>query len=132
MTKSPLAVAREALAIGQRSLPTYASKFSRKDYTLPQLFALLVLRKREHFRQQIDHLQDALQLAQEVQNKAMLLLENNRAGGGQFEKAIQKLETQIANQKAEFESRVGELKAEAKQEAIAEIKDKPWWQVVFS
>lgn len=45
MTKSPLAVARESLAIGQQSLPEYASKFSRKDYTLPQLFALLVLRK---------------------------------------------------------------------------------------
>jgi hypothetical protein len=45
MTKSPLAVAREALAVGKRSLPAQASKFSRKDYTLAQLFALLVLRK---------------------------------------------------------------------------------------
>jgi hypothetical protein len=45
MTKSPVAVAREALAVGQRTLPTYASKYSRKDYTLAQLFALLVLRK---------------------------------------------------------------------------------------
>ena len=45
MTKSPIAVAREALRIGRQSLPTYASKFSRRDYTLAQLFALLVLRK---------------------------------------------------------------------------------------
>lgn len=45
MTKSALKVAKEALAVGRRSLPTYASKFSRKDYTLPQLFALLVLRR---------------------------------------------------------------------------------------
>ena len=45
MTKSPLAVAREALAVGERSLPPQASKFSRKDYTQAQLFALLVLRK---------------------------------------------------------------------------------------
>jgi hypothetical protein len=45
MTKSALAVARESLAVGQRSLPVYASKYSRKDYTLPQLFSLLVLRK---------------------------------------------------------------------------------------
>ncbi len=45
MTKSPIAVAREALRIGQQALPTYASKYSRKDYTLPQLFALVVLRK---------------------------------------------------------------------------------------
>lgn len=45
MTKSPLAVAREALAVGERSLPAQANKYSRKDYTLAQLFALLVLRK---------------------------------------------------------------------------------------
>jgi hypothetical protein len=45
MTKSPIAVAREALRIGRQSLPAYASKFSRRDYTLAQLFALLVLRK---------------------------------------------------------------------------------------
>ena len=45
MTKSAVAVAREALAVGRQSLPAYASKFSRRDFTLPQLFALLVLRK---------------------------------------------------------------------------------------
>ncbi len=45
MTKSPLSAAREALAVGERSLPAQANKFSRKDYTLAQLFALLVLRK---------------------------------------------------------------------------------------
>ena len=45
MTKSAIAVAREALAIGQRALPAYANKYSRRDYTLAQLFALLVLRK---------------------------------------------------------------------------------------
>jgi hypothetical protein len=45
MTKSPLSTAREALAVGERSLPPQANKFSRKDYTLAQLFALLVLRK---------------------------------------------------------------------------------------
>jgi hypothetical protein len=45
MTKSALAVAQEALAVGRRALPAYASKYSRRDYTLPQLFAILVLRK---------------------------------------------------------------------------------------
>ena len=45
MTKSPIAIAREALTVGHQSLPAYASKFSRRDYTLAQLFALLVLRK---------------------------------------------------------------------------------------
>jgi hypothetical protein len=37
MTKSPRAVAREAL-------PAYSSKFSRKDFTQHQLFALLALK----------------------------------------------------------------------------------------
>ncbi len=45
LTKSPLNLARVALAVGQASLPVYSSAFSRKDYTQPQLFALLVLRQ---------------------------------------------------------------------------------------
>jgi hypothetical protein len=38
-------VAAVAYHIGQRTLPDYASRFSRKDFTQPQLFALLVLRQ---------------------------------------------------------------------------------------
>lgn len=45
MTKSPLAAARGALAVGKQALPAQSSKYSRKDYTLPQLFALLVLKR---------------------------------------------------------------------------------------
>lgn len=44
MTNSPVAVAREALRVGQAGLETYSSHFSRKDFTQPQLFAILVLR----------------------------------------------------------------------------------------
>jgi hypothetical protein len=44
MTKSPRAVAREALRLARQSLPAYASKFSRQDYTQHQLFALLALK----------------------------------------------------------------------------------------
>jgi hypothetical protein len=44
MTKSPRAVAREALRLAQEALPAYSSKFSRKDFTQPQLFALLALK----------------------------------------------------------------------------------------
>src|SRR5579862_7714370 len=43
-TKSPLRVARQALAIGAKALPVYAHKFSPKKYTQPQLFACLVLK----------------------------------------------------------------------------------------
>jgi len=45
MTKSPLALAREALTVGEAGLPLYGSVRSRHDFTLPQLFAILVLRE---------------------------------------------------------------------------------------
>jgi len=44
MTKSPRAVAREALRLAQGTVPAYSSKFSRKDFTQHQLFALLALK----------------------------------------------------------------------------------------
>lgn len=44
MTKSPLRLAREALALGQAALPAYSGRFSRHDFTQPQLFAILVLK----------------------------------------------------------------------------------------
>jgi hypothetical protein len=44
MTKSPRAVAREALRLAREALPAYSSKFSRKDFTQHQLFALLALK----------------------------------------------------------------------------------------
>src|SRR5262249_42277369 len=43
-SKSPLGVAREALAIGSATLRDYAHRFSPKTYTQPQLFACLVLK----------------------------------------------------------------------------------------
>ena len=44
MTKSPRAVAREALALARESLPAYSSKYSRQDFTQHQLFAVLALK----------------------------------------------------------------------------------------
>jgi hypothetical protein len=44
MTKSPRAVAREALRLAQEALPAYSSTFSRRDFTQHQLFALLALK----------------------------------------------------------------------------------------
>jgi transposase len=43
MTKSPLAFAREALEAARVALPPYSSKYSRKDFTQHQLFAVLAL-----------------------------------------------------------------------------------------
>lgn len=44
-SKSPIAVATAAYEAGKKALPKYANKYSRKDYTCAQLFAILVLRK---------------------------------------------------------------------------------------
>jgi len=46
--KSPRKVMRWAFALGCQTLPKYSSKFSRHDFTLPQLFACLVLREHQH------------------------------------------------------------------------------------
>ena len=70
MTKSALAVARTALATAQAALPAYASRFSRKDFTQPQLFATLVVREflkqdyrgTEQFLRDGSELRDALGL----------------------------------------------------------------------
>ena len=45
MTKSPVHLAQEALKVAEAALPTYSSPFSKKDFTQPQLFAILALRQ---------------------------------------------------------------------------------------
>jgi len=45
MTRSPVALARMALRVSRDALPTYSSKFSKKDFTQHQLFTLLVLKQ---------------------------------------------------------------------------------------
>ena len=44
MTKSPRAVAQEALRLAQDALPPYSAARSRKDFTQHQLFAVLALK----------------------------------------------------------------------------------------
>ena len=45
--KSPVAVIRAAHELGARLFHEHAHRFSRKDFTLPQLFACLVLREHQ-------------------------------------------------------------------------------------
>ncbi len=45
MTKSAVQIARDALAVGEAALPAYGSRYSRRDHTQPQPFALLTLRR---------------------------------------------------------------------------------------
>ena len=44
-SKSPVAVAREALALAEAALPAYRAARSKHRYRVPQLFAILVLRQ---------------------------------------------------------------------------------------
>jgi hypothetical protein len=68
MTKSPRAVAREALRLAREALPAYSSKFSRKDYTQHQLFAILALKTffRTDYRGVIQLLRDFAELREEL------------------------------------------------------------------
>ena len=60
LTKSPLRVAREALAVATGRLRAYTHKFSPKKFTQPQLFACLVLKTflKTDYRGLVAHLAD--------------------------------------------------------------------------
>jgi hypothetical protein len=60
LTKSPLQVARRALAVATGVLPPYAHGYSPRKYTPPQLFACLVLKTflRTDYRGLVAHLAD--------------------------------------------------------------------------
>lgn len=60
MTKSPLAVARNALEVGEATLPKYSWQKASHKYTQAQLFAILVLKEflRLDYRGIIAHLKD--------------------------------------------------------------------------
>jgi hypothetical protein len=45
MTKSPVRLARAALAVAEKALPEYSAVHSPRKFTQPQLFAILVLRQ---------------------------------------------------------------------------------------
>ncbi len=68
MTKSPRAVAREALRLARETLPAYSSKFSRKDFTQHQLFALLALKTffKTDYRGMVQLLKDFAELRQDL------------------------------------------------------------------
>lgn len=60
LTKSPLRVARQALALATQALRRYAHKFSPKKFTQPQLFTCLVLKTflKTDYRGVAEHLAD--------------------------------------------------------------------------
>src|SRR5262245_39533315 len=68
MTKSPRAVVREALRVAEGALPAYTSKFSRKDFTQHQLFAILALKTflKTDYRGVVEHLKDCSDLRRDL------------------------------------------------------------------
>jgi hypothetical protein len=68
MTKSPRAVAREALRLAEKAMPAYSSKYSRKDFTQHQLFAVLALKTflKTDYRGVVAHLADFAELRQDL------------------------------------------------------------------
>jgi hypothetical protein len=66
MTKSPVRLAREALAVAEQALPAYSGVHSPQKYTQPQLFAILVLRQffKTDYRGIVALLQDMSDLRQ--------------------------------------------------------------------
>ena len=68
MTKSPRAVAREALRLAQDALPVYSAVRSRRDFTQHQLFAVLALKTflRTDYRGVAQFLHDFAELREEL------------------------------------------------------------------
>jgi len=64
LTKSPLALAKETLAVANAALGTYSHRFSRHDFTQAQIFTILVLRQffRVDYRGIVAILQDSSDL----------------------------------------------------------------------
>jgi hypothetical protein len=64
MTRSPKAVVQQALEVAREALPEYSSKYSRKDYTQHQLFAILALKTflKTDYRGVVAHLHDFAEL----------------------------------------------------------------------
>jgi hypothetical protein len=68
MTKSPRAVAREALRLAREALPAHSGKFSRRDFTQHQLFACLALKTffKADYRGVVQYLKDFAELRQDL------------------------------------------------------------------
>ena len=68
MSKSPRAVAREALRLARESLPPYSAVRSRKDFTQHQLFAILALKAflKTDYRGVVQFLRDFAELRDDL------------------------------------------------------------------
>lgn len=76
-------------------------------------------RERQHHREQIEHLEKALERAQEGHNRATLLLEQRANGGGDLREAVEKMQSEMVS-----------LRKSAKEDAKRELLDRPWWHLL--
>lgn len=88
-------------------------------------------RERRQFEAELETLRNSLEKSQEQHNKALLLItdqsQNSQDKHSTWEQTIRQLESKIANQAADFEKRVGEVK----QAGFREAQDLPWYQLLF-
>ena len=73
MTKSPIALACSAYKAAKKALEPHASPYSKKKFTQPQLFAILVLRAffRTDYRGMTDILRDFSDLREVLELKSV-------------------------------------------------------------
>jgi hypothetical protein len=71
MTKSPIALAKQALSVAQKVLPRYSAKRSRHDFTQAQLFAILALQQffQTDYRGIVEYLKDFTDLRKALKLK---------------------------------------------------------------
>ena len=95
-------------------------------------------RERQQYREQVEHLQETLKRAQEGQNIATRLLENQTHGKGDWEQAIRALENRLANQEKNTKAELQEMKTAASRklmqykQALEKERSKTLWQRIWS
>ena len=95
-------------------------------------------RERQQYREQVEHLQETLKRAQEGQNIATRLLENQTQGKGDWEQAIRALENRLANQEKNTKAELQEMKTAASRklmqykQALEKERNKTLWQRLWS
>jgi len=92
-------------------------------------------RERQQLESEIENLRTNLEKSQDQHNKALLLITDQSKQAkervGDWEATARSLRDRIANQDVIMKKRLLHIRKEVRRDAIAEIKNKPWWQVMF-
>jgi len=91
MTRSPLAFTQQALEVARVALPAYSSKFSKKDFTRHQHFALLALKAflKMGYRDVVDLLHDWSELRTTLELKKVPHFTTLQKAAQRFKKKTQ-------------------------------------------